>query len=289
MSAFIALLFLGGFFVFTFDFVFGFRTVLLVSVSVIIAGLTSVLVLRPVRGLLSWRRSFGISAFELFVFLFIWEMILVALFPLHSVLPEQVLARMNLVQEAEGPTCQVDIRIERTKEFYKNSNLDFEKVRFVYGGLHQTTAFFQNKGIKIDFLAPRSGITIGNTIYFVDPSYYCVPTSVVVHELVHVWQYQNGANQGLAHVPEALQWQYYQFADPQRLYDYGGSEGLRKARQEGKTFFDFGIEQQAEMVANYYHAVVQEYRYVPIIGGEEFTSEYIYQLEFFTRPVLNPQ
>ena len=66
----------------------------------------------------------------------------------------------------------------------------------------------------------------------------------LVHELGHCWQYQQGASvPGL--ILSALG------AD----YDYGGEQGLRDAVEKGQPFSDFGYEEQASILADYYSRI----------------------------------
>jgi hypothetical protein len=66
----------------------------------------------------------------------------------------------------------------------------------------------------------------------------------LIHELGHCWQYQQGASvPGL--ILSALG------AD----YDYGGEQGLRDAAAQGQPFSDFGYEEQASILADYYSRI----------------------------------
>jgi hypothetical protein len=67
--------------------------------------------------------------------------------------------------------------------------------------------------------------------------------SILIHELGHVWQYQHGASVfGLA--CSAIDGDY----------DYGGEQGLRDGVAHGKPFSDFGYEEQAQILQDYYRA-----------------------------------
>lgn len=67
---------------------------------------------------------------------------------------------------------------------------------------------------------------------------------VLIHELVHVWQYQR---LGSVYIPRALWAQ----RTPEG-YDYGGISALKKALEQGKALTDFNYEQQADIVADYF-------------------------------------
>jgi len=66
----------------------------------------------------------------------------------------------------------------------------------------------------------------------------------LVHELMHVWQYQH---LGAAYIPRALRAQ----RSPEG-YNYGGITALRQAQKAGKQLLDFNYEQQADIVADYF-------------------------------------
>lgn len=71
-----------------------------------------------------------------------------------------------------------------------------------------------------------------------------IPLHVFVHELVHVWQFQN---LGSIYIGRALQAQI-----SRDKYDYGGPENLFKQMILGKKLLDFNFEQQAEIVEDFY-------------------------------------
>ena len=70
-------------------------------------------------------------------------------------------------------------------------------------------------------------------------------TAVVVHEIVHVYQYERAGSRYFA---EALLGQH------EEGYDYGGVEGLRVALNQGKRLRHFNREQQAQIAQDYYVA-----------------------------------
>ena len=67
---------------------------------------------------------------------------------------------------------------------------------------------------------------------------------LLVHELVHVWQFQHF---GAVYIPRALKAQF-----TKEGYNYGGVEGLASAFRKGKSIQDFNYEQQAEIISDYY-------------------------------------
>ncbi|GLZ42966.1 peptidoglycan-binding domain-containing protein [Actinokineospora sp. NBRC 105648] len=65
----------------------------------------------------------------------------------------------------------------------------------------------------------------------------------LMHELAHCWQYQQGAS-----VPGLI------MSALGGDYDYGGEQGLRDAVANGQPFDDFGYEEQASIIADYWQA-----------------------------------
>ncbi len=69
----------------------------------------------------------------------------------------------------------------------------------------------------------------------------------LIHELVHVWQFQKV---GGAYIPRAIK-----AINSREGYNYGGVEKLQAAIQDGKPFLDFNYEQQADIITDYYRIV----------------------------------
>ncbi|MEM9848526.1 MAG: hypothetical protein AAF847_11590 [Bacteroidota bacterium] len=67
---------------------------------------------------------------------------------------------------------------------------------------------------------------------------------ILVHELVHVWQYQHF---GAVYIPRALWAQ-----GTREGYNYGGIEALLVAKKTGKKFWEFNYEQQGDIVSDYF-------------------------------------
>ena len=66
---------------------------------------------------------------------------------------------------------------------------------------------------------------------------------IVVHEIVHVYQYERAGSRYFA---EAL------LGQQEEGYDYGGAEGLKTAVSEGRSLSSFNREQQAQIAQDYY-------------------------------------
>lgn len=67
---------------------------------------------------------------------------------------------------------------------------------------------------------------------------------IFIHELMHVYQYQQ---YGSAYIVHAFEAQLSKSA-----YDYGGKKGLEELRQKGGTLFDLNFEQQASVLEHFY-------------------------------------
>ncbi|NJN43898.1 MAG: hypothetical protein HC806_03635 [Anaerolineae bacterium] len=71
----------------------------------------------------------------------------------------------------------------------------------------------------------------------------------LMHEVTHVWQYQT------------MGWEYLKIAMNEQAtagraaYDYEGEEGLKKRRTKGDKFRSFKLEQQGDIVKNYYYSL----------------------------------
>jgi len=96
--------------------------------------------------------------------------------------------------------------------------------------------------------------------------------SLLIHELAHVWQYQK---LGIVYIPRALAAQ----RSPEG-YDYGGAAGLREAQLAGRSFRDFNLEQQADILSDYFR--IRE-GYPPRWGRGGVTELPLY--EFFVQQV----
>lgn len=68
--------------------------------------------------------------------------------------------------------------------------------------------------------------------------------STLIHELMHVWQYQQ---LGAVYMPRAIRAQSTTMG-----YDYGGVEALKAHLLKGQNFEAFNFEQQADIVEDYF-------------------------------------
>lgn len=112
-------------------------------------------------------------------------------------------------------------------------SLDISEVQLLDGGI---VADWDDNAVTINnsIVFPQGTLT-GNTD---TPEF----RAWLIHELTHVWQYQHGKNV-FDLIPAA--WN--------EDYEYGGAPALSAAIDSGKTFEQFGTEQQADIVAEYYY------------------------------------
>ncbi len=117
-------------------------------------------------------------------------------------------------------------------------SLDYSKIRITRDSMYATGA-------------PR---TIGNTIHLKSSWGHFVGDGLeltengkltVIHEMTHVWQYQNG---GLAYIPESL---IAQLGAALGGGDRGGAYDWRAAHQEKRPWAKWNPEQQAAAVEDY--------------------------------------
>lgn len=135
-----------------------------------------------------------------------------------------------------GTRALTDAEITLLEPIYQSS-VKLEKVRIKSGGLLTLTV---------------PGITIGNTISFPKNSYDVThrrDKAMLIHEVCHVWQYQNF---GLGYIPGSM-WENTTQRDAY-VINYDAS----------KTFRDYDIEEQCEIVADYF--LTGDMRYEPYIA-----------------------
>ena len=102
------------------------------------------------------------------------------------------------------------------------------------------------KRIRIDevsFLGPSSHHFAYVSFYTIN-SWGPMSDATFVHELVHVWQYEE---MGSVYIPRALKAQLSQDG-----YDYGGLANLLKAVHNGQGLSQFNLEQQGDILADYH-------------------------------------
>jgi hypothetical protein len=146
------------------------------------------------------------------------------------------------------------------------NKLDYRKIRIFEGaGLPNFIDDIGRilKGMPKREITVKNAITLGNNCFFgrelktdqiTDPntkltSGQLIEMSWLIHELTHAWQFQT------------LGWDYlFQALDAQSklgasVYDYGGTNGLKKRQKEKGTLKTLNMEQQGHLVQSYYEAL----------------------------------
>jgi len=95
-----------------------------------------------------------------------------------------------------------------------------------------------------------AGVTIGNVISFPRGRYDGSARSLpwLMHELTHVWQYQHG---GLGYIPRSVREQLTE------------KDAYLVHYEEGKTFMEYDIEEQAVIVSEYFASRTE--RFAPLM------------------------
>ena len=97
-----------------------------------------------------------------------------------------------------------------------------------------------------------------------------IKSSIFIHELVHIWQYQRF---GSVYMGRAISAQRSKDG-----YDYGGVSKLYQSMIRGKKLEDFNFEQQAEIIEDYYKISVSSF----IAGDfEKMVYAYYYSQLFY--------
>lgn len=124
------------------------------------------------------------------------------------------------------------------------SESELQQARKVFGsGLNYTPVRVEKMGSFTEFLNGSRAYTMGNIINLPGKA-HAYPTqyvSIIIHELVHVWQYQHG---GWGYVPNAVLSQ-----------TFGGGYDFAKALRQGKSWAKMNPEQQAQMIQDAFRGV----------------------------------
>ena len=100
--------------------------------------------------------------------------------------------------------------------------------------------------VRIDeksYIGPKQQRFIYVSFYTIN-SYGPMPLETLVHELVHVWQYQKF---GVVYIPRAL---YAQRTE--EGYNYGGATALRNPSAKARGMQHFNFEQQGDIIMDYF-------------------------------------
>jgi len=133
--------------------------------------------------------------------------------------------------------CDIIGRFNETTLLFKNSDVDFTDVRVLYGG---SPGYFET----------ANAMVLDKTIYLALD--YCPSVYTLVHEAVHIWQFQKDDIWFSRAASVFFEWILLQSRCRDCPYDYGGFSGLQNANASGHTIKDFGVEMQAMIVENYY-------------------------------------
>lgn len=213
-------------------------------------------------------------AFSFLLFILIIETPILLFAPANSFVPAGVLELSGWMWDARKGPCNFQSLIANADDFYQGA-IDFSRVRIVHGGLPRYPRF-------------RRATVIEETIYVRS----CLELETFIHETAHIWQHQNGLwRLGPRAALEGVRRLYRAITDPSGndlyewrfIYNYGGSFGLAEARGEGKSFIEFGEEQQAMIMQDYFRAITG---YSADTYRRLFTPGYIEDLEFFAQQVV---
>ena len=140
---------------------------------------------------------------------------------------------------------------------------EIRQAQRVFGAAIDYTKVRINEGSISAKIASVGGYarTIGNTIHM--PEGGSRNMAFMIHELTHVWQYQSQGwtyapkciwaqiSEGYSYVPSELdQWNAHLAGDDP--LPSTPDDALRSARQQGKTLRSFNLEQQGDILADYF-------------------------------------
>lgn len=139
-------------------------------------------------------------------------------------IPEIYDAIMNLLKTNTRPLTAAEV--ELGYNVFGNS-IDYNLIRI------DDRARFGTKNMAAAYVS-------FNTINYM----HKIKKEVFIHELVHIWQFQNF---GSIYIARAIKAQR-----SSEGYNYGGSPNLYQVMLRGGSLFDFNFEQQADIIEDYY-------------------------------------
>lgn len=134
----------------------------------------------------------------------------------------EVISNVEQVLGLEAKATKLSTEQISLLEKIFNSSIDYRKVTIKAGNSHLLS------------ISGRAFV-MGNTIYMPKEHYV---TSLLVHEMVHIWQYQN---QGLDYISKSLRGQYL-----------GDGYDFIKGINLGKSWKELNPEQQASLIEKAY-------------------------------------
>ncbi len=122
--------------------------------------------------------------------------------------------------------------LELAQSIYKN-NINFKFVKI------DSMARFGTRKLALAYVS-------FNTINY----YKKMSSQILIHELMHIWQYQNF---GSVYISRAIKAQ-----NSTEAYDYGGIQNLYRSMLKKAKLLDFNFEQQADIVEDYHQLSINE-------------------------------
>lgn len=203
---------------------------------------------------------------------FIDQYVTLVLTPASSIIPNKVLLGHHILENADyDGYCDIKTQFDKAKSFMKN-DVDTDSVHIYYTGNSFITSTAR-------FIPIYGGTyTHQGNIYLISNKANCPNVAVLVHELTHVWQLQNNTIRGFAQIKSDIYGSWKYLTNRKQLYDYGGTDGLKKAKERGQSFNDFNHEQQANITAAYY--IYKSYNADFYIDEQQILLEYFLEPEF---------
>lgn len=222
---------------------------------------------------------------EFLLFSVLCQLFLILVFPIESIFPRWFLESAKIVHYVEEKECNIGDYLYSAKAFW-GDQIDFSRVNVVEGGIMKNLYYLQKIGwIAKDNNYVREANVFGSTIYLADAS-SCEDKPTIFHELTHVWQIQNTVVFGPSQITGFIHTTYQQFYEPNVPYEYGGYAGLKKAKEEGKKFVDFGMEQQA-MIIQHLIWFKDGFAFTEEEGGKVYAEAYKSILEEYANEMLS--
>ena len=239
----------------------------------ILLGLTGSIVLFSIIFRLKNKSFLKLQSVVILSILFITlsEIFLLIITPLHSLIPESILINLQIIRKVEnGRKCNSESEVQTAVNFF-HKQIDISQLKIYIGGESRIVPYF-------GMILPQiKASTYGNFIYISDTE-PCITASTLVHELVHVWQFQKGMGFGARWIYYWINYYWIYFTNFYSLYEYGGWLGLINAKNSGKNFVGFGLEQQAMIVENYYKIISGNYL---VTNPDLFNSDSYKALNYF--------
>ena len=120
------------------------------------------------------------------------------------------------------------------------SEWEIELAKSVYG---DSINYNRVRIDELAFVGPKQKKFCYVSFYTIN-SWGSMQNSLFIHELIHIWQYER---LGAVYILRALQAQFSRVG-----YNYGGVGMLRSYLRKGKKLTDFNLEQQGEIISDYY-------------------------------------